>query len=752
MPEPRLLKMRIRRKFASQLKEQNMFRVLTCLLLTIILVTPATAVESGSRPKIGLVLSGGGARGAAHAGVLKVLEELRIPIDYIAGTSMGSIVGGLYATGMTAEQIADALISVDWDAALQDSIGREYRSMHRKRDADRYSIPFSPGFRDGEIQLPNAAIQGQNGILALQRFTDHVTHIRRFDELAIPFRAVATDIATGQKVILDRGDLATAMRASMAVPGVFAPIRYGVHLLIDGGISDNIPVTVAREMGADILIVIDISTPLLNEDEIDDLLTITDQLTRFMTQNNSQPQLATLTDRDILLVPELGDITSSAFDRTADAIAIGEATARENLATLSSFSVSRVEYDRYLAERPVFPAQKRAILSVNVEHNTNYADEVLNQKVDLKPGRQLDLDQMEENLTSIYGIGHFQSVGYELIQKSSGTDVHIRAIRKAIGPDYLHFGFQVDGYFDGDSSMNAVVGYTRTELNSTGGEWSTVLAVGSSPGLETYLFQPIGKQLNYFFLPRARLGREAFSLYRDDTWIAEYEVTSAKSALEFGYEFDNHSAVLFGVEYTVSSSDIRIGDPLLPEPDFDIGAFTLRYRYDTLDDIDFPASGRLMTLEYTDATDNLGSDIVFRQWQTAIGTVRTWRDYSLVLAARAGGTDGSETELTRLFRLGGFGRLTSLRPDQLTGKQMGLLQTSFYRRYTGIKFLPAFIGGMLEYGGAWEDWDDASKHTSLFSGTAFVAVDSPIGPAQLGLSFSDQGHSTVFFRVGRMFE
>jgi NTE family protein len=728
-----------------------MFKKLACLLIITTVTIPVTIVADEDRLKIGLVLSGGGARGAAHAGVLRVLEELRIPIDYVAGTSMGSIVAGLYASGMTADEIATALTEMDWDSAMRDKIERRHHSVHRKREADRYSIPITPGFRDGQIQLQNAAIQGQNIILALQRFTDHVAHIKDFDTLSIPFRAVATDIITGRKVVIDNGNLATAMRASMAVPGVFAPVEYGEAMLVDGGISDNIPVDVAREMGADVVIVIDISTPLRKKDQLGNLLTITDQLTRLMTQQNGQAQLATLTDKDILLVPELGDITSSSFDRAGEAIDIGEALARENIVKLARLSIPKDAYDDYLASRPVINKPNRTILGYNLAHNTTYSDEVLTRNINIKTGNQLDLDQLEQDLTAIYGIGHFEHVGYELIQQSAGTDIQIRAIRRKTGPDYLHFGLEANSDSDGDSGLKALVGYTKTELNSTGGEWTSILAVGNDPTIETYLFQPIGKNLDFFFLPRATVKREKFNLYEDTDRIAEYKVREFEIAAGIGYEFGSRAAILSNLVYSSLKSEIQVGDPSLSELEIDIGYLELAYRYDTLDDIDFPSRGSLIRLSYIDAMESLGSDVEYSQWESKTGTVRTWNDFSLMFVLKAGGTDGGETEPTRQFRLGGYGNLTALKPDQLTGRQMGIAQVALFRRFEGIKFLPAFVGGLFEYGGAWDDWDDADTDSSIFSGTAFIAVDSPMGPAQVGMAFSDKGDQSFYIRIGRIF-
>jgi NTE family protein len=263
-------------------------------------------VRTTERPKIGLVLSGGGARGAAHIGVLEVLEEMHIPIDCIVGTSMGSIVGGLYASGMSPAEINEALATIDWEDAFNDNIPREDRSFRRKRDDDLYLIKHKPGIGDdGKIKLPTGFLQGQKIDLIFKELTLPVSDIKNFDQLNIPFRAVATDITTGEMVVFSSGDLAKSMRASMSIPGIFAPMEMDGRLLVDGGVSNNLPVDVARDMGAEIVIVVDISTPLKKREELTSALSITAQLTGILTRRNTEAQIATLSDKDILIVPPL---------------------------------------------------------------------------------------------------------------------------------------------------------------------------------------------------------------------------------------------------------------------------------------------------------------------------------------------------------------------------------------------------------------------------------------------------------------
>ena len=290
--------------------------------------------EPPERPKIGLVLSGGGARGGAHLGVIKALEELRVPIDYIAGTSIGAAVGGIYASGLSVAEVEAFLASIDWDAAFGNVTPRQLRSFRRKRDDDLYLVSQKPGLNNGELQIPVGLVQGQVIDMTMSRVVFPVAHIEDFDDLAIPFRAVAGDIATGEAVVLESGDLARAIRASMAVPAALSPMVIDGRLLVDGGIVMNLPVEVAQSMGADVIVAVDITDRLASQDEIRSIVQVTEQLTNLLTRTGTVQQTALLTDRDFLLRPEIpSELSSVNFARINETIEYGYSAVMERRAS-----------------------------------------------------------------------------------------------------------------------------------------------------------------------------------------------------------------------------------------------------------------------------------------------------------------------------------------------------------------------------------------------------------------------------------
>ena len=396
---------------------------LVILVWSLVPPAPATAAPEesadGKRPRIGLVLGGGGARGAAHVGVLKVLEEMRIPVDYVVGTSMGSIVGGLYASGMTPQEIEREILAMDWDDLFKDEPDRADRSFRRKRDDDNYAFKAKPGFNDGKLQVPLAYIRGQKFDLALNRLMLPVIDVKNFDNLSIPYRAVAADLETGKAVVLGSGSLPKAIRASMAVPAAFDPVEIDGRLLVDGGIANNVPVSVARDMGAEVFIVVDVGSGLASRDKIKSALDVSGQLANFMFTLNSEQQLKSLTARDVLVRPALGDIGGGSFDRAAEAIPIGEASARAAREALLRYSVGPEEYARHLAQRGYGRPGPSVIEFVRIENHSRVSDAIIADKISIKPGQPLDVTQLEQDIGTIYGLEIFESVRYDLVREAS---------------------------------------------------------------------------------------------------------------------------------------------------------------------------------------------------------------------------------------------------------------------------------------------------------------------------------------------
>ncbi|PKN87770.1 MAG: hypothetical protein CVU51_05125 [Deltaproteobacteria bacterium HGW-Deltaproteobacteria-1] len=371
------------------------------LLFAVVDARAETTAEEGC-PRIGLVLSGGGARGMAHVGVIQVLEEMKIPISFIAGTSMGAIVGGLYAAGMSPAEMEKVVTSMEWNEAFKDKPPPSELTFRRKKDAVEYLIDIDLGFKNGKFQIPKGLLQGQNLNLILKSLLFHTEGIDDFDKLNIPFRAVATDIETGEAVILGKGELVKAIRASMSIPALFAPVEIDGKMLVDGGIANNMPIDIARQMGADIVIAVDISTKLSSRDQLTSSIEITDQLTNILVQRNTTSQIKRLRAEDILITPDMENISSGDFFKAIEAVRVGRKKAEEMKPHLARFTAADADYLAYLKVQRHIDREMPVIDSVEVVNKTSLPTGLIDAQIDIKPGTKLDLSQLKRNINRIY--------------------------------------------------------------------------------------------------------------------------------------------------------------------------------------------------------------------------------------------------------------------------------------------------------------------------------------------------------------
>ena len=699
---------------------------------------------------VGVVLGGGGARGSAHVGVLKVLEEMRIPIAYITGNSMGAIVGGLYASGMTPDEIGRELKEMDWDDVFSDAPARPERSFRRKRDDDLYLIGARIGYRDGSLHFPLAFIQGQKFDLNLNRLTEHVAGVSDFDRLPIPFHAVATDIETGRQVVLRSGNLARAIRASMAVPGGFAPVEIDGRLLVDGLVADNVPVSAVRAMGAKRVIVIDVGTPLLSRKDITSAGSVVGQLSSILSQRNVEEQLATLGPRDLLIRPALGELGPGDFDRVAEGIDIGERAARDARAALSAFSVPQAEYARQLPRRE--RAAPPVIDFVRVENRSRLGDELIRARLTLKEGEPLDSARLREDIGRIYGLDVFESVRYEIVREDGRTGVVVQAVERSWGPQYLQLGLELTDNLQGSNAYNLGFSLLRTAINPLNGEIRLGAQVGQNTGAMAEWFQPLDPLSRYFTSVRGFGGNENFSQFTaEGDVIAEYRVQGAGLDLAAGREFGTWGEARLGYRFTHGDIDVRVGDPDLQPGKFDLAQAYARLSLDVFDNAYFPRAGNKGRAEYAVAREAIGSDSDFDQLRLRYSHAYSWRRNTVVASARLDTTLEGTAPIESQFRAGGFLQLSGYQPRELSGQHFGGATLVYYRLLTDFKLAPTYGGFSLEYGNVWQNRSEISLDNGLFSGSVFVGVWSPLGPLYVGVGFSEPGRTSAFLYLGPVF-
>jgi NTE family protein len=708
----------------------------------------ADEAQQPQRPKIGLVLGGGGARGAAHIGVLKVLEELRIPVDYVAGTSMGSIVGGLYATGMTPDEIEKEILAMDWDDVFKDYPSREERSFRRKRDDDTYAFKAKPGFNQGKVELPLAYIRGQKLDLVLNRLTLPVVDVTDFDDLPIPYRAVGTDIETGKEVILGAGSLAKSIRASMAVPAAFDPVDIDGKLLVDGGLANNVPVSVARGMGAEVFIVVDVGSGLASREQITSALSVTGQLASFLFTLNTEQQLNTLGPADVLMTPQLGDIGGGSFDRAAEAIGPGEQAAREVIDKLRRYSVSEDEFAQHLVARSLRHPEAPVIDYVRVNNRSGVGDAVIAARISAQPGKPLDLTQLEKDIGTVYGLEIFESVRYDVVHEADDIGLVISATEKQWGPGFIQAGLTTSNNFTGDSTLRFGLLYTRTAINALNGEWRLGGQVGDEAGLSTEIHQPLDPQSRYFVA--GKVGHFTKVVNQFDAAgneLARYYLSANGLELSGGREFGTWGEGRLGYRRYSGEGELTIGNPA-PDIDIDRGEIYLRLSADKLDDFYFPSSGYFSRVEYINARDNLGASNDYEQLLLGYTQPFSWGRNRLVFGLAGGTTMDDNAPLDAVFRLGGFLRLSGLQEDQLTGQHAGIAVLTYMRELNDSSFLRSFVGASLETGNVWQDSSDIAFDNMIVAGSVYLALDTPIGPIYIAYGLTDTDESSIYVHVG----
>ena len=722
----------------------------------------ATLVSATSRPKIGLVLSGGGARGAAQVGVIKVLEELRIPIDYIAGSSMGALVGAAYASGTSAAELEERLRGENWERLLTDESPRSDRSFLRKEEDQSRLLRLELGVKDGSLRLPPGAISGQKFDILFSQITRSVSPGVIFDDLPIPFRAVATNAETGRMVVFDRGRLTDVMRASMSVPGAIAPYQIGDQIYLDGGLTRNLPVDVVRAMGADVVIVVNIGTPLLKKNDIQTLVGVSLQMVNILTEQNVRTSIESLTKDDFLISPPLETIGATDFSLVGDAITIGAATTRGMSAALSRLSLPAGEYAAIRAaqlERATPPTginERLNELRITGLERAN-ADE-LKRTLGIRPGENIDFKKINIGISRAFGTGYFERINYSLLNDGGHNVLTVDAREKQWGPNYLRFGLTLSADTQGEGRFNLLMRYLQTQVNSFGAEWRNDIQLGRDRRFASQFFQPLGATgfLNAFSVsPGYEVSKRPFDFFTSGQRTAQTLLSTNATTLDIGYDLSRNSIVRLGAVQSSNTSVLNIGIPQLqPEQRFKEGGMRFKFLYDNLDDANFPKEGRTLQLDYYASLDSLGADAPYRKAEVNYQDHLTFGPNTFSLAARYGRVLKGEQQVLAFNRysLGGFLQLSAYRPGELVGQAVAFGRLSYYRRlgqFSNPFGRSMYAGLSAEFARVSDVPDQLWKSEMRNSFTGFVGVDTLIGPLYLGYGRARDRNSVFYLFLGQ---
>ncbi|CAK1747239.1 patatin-like phospholipase family protein [Vibrio crassostreae] len=743
------------------------------------------AEQAHKRPTVAVVLAGGGAKGAAHIGVLKALEEMQIPVDYITGTSMGAYVGGLYATGMSADEIESFIYTVDWNRGYRDRVNRSDRRVRDKEYEDRYQLNTDLGLGWGEIKARKGVVQGQNMLRILRETTGNLSSFDSFDNLAIPYRSVATDIIELEEVVIDHGHLVDAMMASMSVPGALPPYEVDGRMLVDGGVTNNMPVDVARAMGADIVIAVDISTNYKSKEDFTNFLAAADQLSNYLVQRSTQEQAATLTDHDFFLRPDVGEMETTEFDKMPTAYHAGYEATRQYTEQLSKLSLSNADYQHYIddkqkARRQLKHGDKTKIDKVVINNNTHYSDKLLENRLNLDAGEVLKTSEIESKVQDLYALDRFELVTYEFDTVDGEEQLHVDVDEKSWGPNYLNFRFFLEDDFSTTSQYSIGLSANFTDINSHGAELRTNIEMGTDKRIEAELFSPFFSSQKLFTSASIVYSKQNRNLPVDIDEIEEptldvtndyFPMTYSEyvGELALGYQPTLWQELKFGLRYT--DGDVEVASlPSLGSGGYKrIGGF-MGYRLDTLDNFSLPTKGFFVDLEYLVSHDDFDndssvgesdltseSDTVY-EFSANFMAAQSIEKHTLVAKLDYGIVESKNSVFPiDPKELGGFLNLSGIPRNSLIGQN--LAYTSLIYRYKwfendfGLFKSPFYVGASIEHGGVWSNNDLRLDEAPMYTaGSVFAGVDSPIGPIILAYGRTEDNFDSVYLIVGTSYK
>jgi NTE family protein len=704
------------------------------------------------RPRVGLVLAGGGAKGGAHVGVLKVLEEMHVPIDCIAGTSMGALAGGGYASGIPADQLQAFVDGINWKRVVGGVGTRGLQPIEQKRQGVTYSNQLQLGIQNSQIILAPGLLNTSAIDDLLRGFVGKAREQTDFNHLPIPFRAVATDMVTGQMVVLDHGDLATAMRASMALPGVFAPVDRGEEILADGGLVRNIPVDVARSLCADVVIVVNLVSPPTNPDELKSPGQLLGRTMELMIEANERLQLQSLTSRDVRIDVPMGEIGTGDFERTSETIALGAAAAHRAASQLARYAVSP---EAYLSWRNAVTSEQgidSKVDKIEFAKLKRVNPEYLNELAGIKPGDTITTASLSQGAQRMAAVADIDSVSYELTGDPGHATLQWLPYEKSWAPNYIKVDLGMYASTAGDDRGFALfLQHERTWINSLGAQWRNEIQFGTNQIVSTSFYQPLEVMQRFFVEPKVFLTQDWQNVFYQNNEIARYRFTDVGGRFDLGVNFSNVAQLRVGYLAADRRVELETGSPLLPQVGVRDAGIAIAAFYDTRDTPFSPTKGVIASLEYFKSDAAFGAQRDWQRVEVGTGFAIPLRNNILRIDAAGGSGLSSNLPADRLFAMGGPVSLAGYELDALRAAAYWTLSASYLWQ---IKDIFALRGQTLYAGLRLQDLKayetiDGTDPGQIGSLSVFITGRTPVGPLTLGFAQTTASSRTVWISFGR---
>jgi NTE family protein len=726
---------------------KNLRGVSAVSLMLCVLAAGQPRPEERGRPKIGLALSGGSALGLAHVGVIRWLEEHRIPVDYVAGTSMGALVGAVYATGHEAGEMERFLSQVDWQEALAAGVDFRQLAFRRKEDVREFPSTVEFGLKKG-LRLPPGLSAGHGVGLVVSRIAAPYGDLRRFDDLPTPFRCVATDLNSAREVVFGDGPLFDALRASMSLPGLFAPVQKDGMLLVDGGLLNNIPVEVVRKMGADIVIAVALEKPA-EDGRYTSLLGVAGRSIAVMITANERLSLG---QADVVIMPNLNGLGATDYPKWKEFEARGEAAAQAKARVLEPFALPEDDYRAYVRARQA----RRRPEEVKPQFIEVDGDMVPRRKAALvaalsaNPAKPLPRDELELELTKIAGLGRFDAVSYSYVERNGKQGVVVSPHAKDYGPPFLKVSFLLDASRQEGFRFGVGMRLTMLDVVAPASEWRTDLSIGQINRASTEYYYRIqgGK---FFLAPRLFYLEDSRPLYRGDTQISDFITRQTGGAMDLGYSFGRFQELRVGYALKHERIAITKGVNASEELAGRSGDLHVRWAYEGQDSALVPRRGVRATLHGAWLLDYPQVQGTKPLGESTISYARPLAGRYSLLADGAGGWTSAELPLYSRFALGGVGRLDTLGRGRLFGNRYYYGGARLLRSLTSDSlglFGRFYVFAAAEAGRAWYPGISALPR---YSGSMGLMGETAFGVVYLGAGAGDQGDRRLFFRLGRVF-
>ena len=701
------------------------------------------------RPKVGLVLEGGGALGLAHIGVIQWLEEHRIPVNYVAGTSMGGLVGGIYATGYSAAEVKELVETINWDQVLQGQTPYKDLSFRRKQDAVEYPNHLEFGLRKG-LQFPEGFNSGQDVVMILDRIALPYSEVKDFNDLPIPFACVATDLVSSQAFVFRQGSLSLALRSTMSLPGVFSPVRWEGHIFADGGLMDNLPVDVAQSMGADLTLAVHLETTKLDPKAT---LSSFGVLGRSVSVVVAANELRSIEKADILISVPLAGFDSLAYNRSEELIKMGYQAAEAKAAVLSALSVDEPTWQAYLARRSGRRLTTPTPQFVKVVGTSPKLATAIEKDLNDNIGKPVDTTALQNQLMDLKGDGRFSNLDYEMTSRDGKPGLLVTGVEKPYAPPIVQPLLLLDGSSFGGVNFSMGARITFLDFGTYRAELRNDLIVGSQYGINSQYYRPFTASSKWFIAPNGFADYSQYPIYQGNVFVSEYRRSSVGGGLQLGYEFDRVAQLTLGYTGAYQSFVPKIGNQaLLPNVSGRFGGTTLRWAWNGVDDPVLPRSGQYMDISGTWVDANPGAAHSFPMSEGRVAKFfRVTDPSSIYFGARAGTTFGNELVGVPLFALGGPNAFAAYGQNELLTDQYYQFQAGYLRK---VAKLPVLLGEGLYFNGLFEVGRVfAPPFRSQTPGdvVASLLVNTIFGPIQIGGAVGTAGHERVFFKLGRIF-